>query len=211
MTFTQLQAEVRARLDEATANFYSDQDVKDALNEAYQEMADESEWYERNATIALTANAVYYDLSSASILTDEFLSLRWCYNTQTTRWLEPSSVYDLDRQYRAWENTTGAPDYFFMRGLWNVGLYPKPAATSGTVRLYYSAVPAALSAGGDTPSFHQEFHLGLVEYALYDLYGQDAETKEALRHWQQYRGYADGLRAWVQGRISRPRLESMKG
>lgn len=211
MTFTQIQTEIRTRLDEASVIFWADADIREAINDGYQEMSDASEWYERNANINLTINTVYYDLTSSSILTDEFLAMKQAFNNQENWWLDPRTVWDLDASYRGWESVTGPPKRFFMRGLWFLGLDPKPPATSGTVRLYYSAMPAALSAGGDVPGFPQEFHFGLVEYALYDLLGQEAETQKALQHWKQYKGYEAALVDFVNHRISTPRLSGYKG
>src|SRR5688572_4798266 len=105
MTFSEIRTEVRRRLDEVNANFWSDDDVNQAINDGYAELSDASEWNEASATITLYANQVYYN---ASTLTNtEFLSVRACQNPTTKWWLEPSDTLYLDAHvHTRWESIT---------------------------------------------------------------------------------------------------------
>lgn len=123
MTFGQMKAAVRRKLNESSATFWTDQDIEDALNDAYAEMADATEFYERQATIDLLPSRTYYDLTS--VLPDTFLSPRRAYNVTTSRWLDPTDPLDQDRHTDSqWELTSGQPERYMLRGNWWLGVWP---------------------------------------------------------------------------------------
>ena len=205
MTFAEMQADVRRRINESATTFFTDQDVKDAINDGYAEISDATEWYEREATIALLKNRSLYNLKY--LLPDTFLSLRRCWNTTTQRWLEPAEPRDLDNHgFRQWETMQGQPESYMIRGHWWLCVWLKSAADARGLRIYYTAIPSALSNDADTPAFPSEFHYGLVEYAISDLHAQQRETKKAMAHWNNYLGYEDGLRTYADKRQSIDRV-----
>ena len=199
MTFGAMIDRTRMKLNEATAAFYSDDDIKLALNEGYAEMADATEFYERQAYVPMLTKRTYYDLSL--ILPDTFLSPRRVYNPRTSNWLEPTDPVNLDlHMFPQWELTEGEPEQYIMRGNWWFGVFPKPTQDGVGLRFYYSAIPPAMSGATDTPEFPEEFHEGLIEFALSDLKGQRRETAKALSHWQRYIAFQEGLKAYADGR-----------
>ena len=210
MTFAELQTEVTRRLNESStaAAYWTVQDVKDALNEGYAELSDASEWYERSATISKASQRTYYDLRTN--LSDTFLAPRRAFNVETNKWLDPINVRKLDfHTFRQWEINPGEPQMMFMRGLWWLGLYPRPNASTGTVTFYYTAMPPDLSADGDTPTFPQEYHLGIVLYALYELKSQERESKLAMKYFGEYEIYEKGLTKYVLQRQGLDRSRAM--
>lgn len=200
MTFAELQADVRRKLNESSATFWTDQDIKDALNEAYEEMGDATEFYERQATLIMLAKRTYYDLTS--LLPDTFLSPRRCWNTITQRWARPTDPLDQDLHTSVqWELTNGPPEAYFIRGNWWLGVWPRSASDAdSSLRFYYTAIPARMSASTDVPGFPQEFHPGIVALALSDLLAQERETRKALGYWNTGQEYGHALRAHVEGR-----------
>ncbi len=196
-----MQTEVFRRLDESSVSpvFWDLPDVKTALNEGYEEISEAAEWFETNQIVGFTQDNTYHNIEL--LLTNDPLTVRAVWNSQTLRWMWPTTVRELDTEmYPHWQKVTGAPEYWFMRGLSILGVFPKPPASTGTMEIWGTAMPVALSANGDTPAFPREFHYGLVEYALYDLLVQDVETKEAIIHYNEYLRYEDGLRKHVQER-----------
>lgn len=209
MTFAEMKTEVTRRLNEsATAEtFWTQDDIETALQEAYAEMSDYSEWYETSTSLAMTG-LTYYNLTT-NIL-DEFLSPRRAFNVQTNRWLEPIDVRDLDyHTYVQWENNQGEPQKCLQRGLWWLGVYPKNS--SGFISIYYTAIPLPFQSSSEEPGFPRQFHYGLVEYALYDLLCQEAETMKALLHWNQFLEHREGLKFYVQNRTSYDRIGALRG
>lgn len=208
MTFSQIQTEVRRRLNELNANFWSDSDVNRSINDGYDEMSDASEWYETSATVTTFANQTYYDMTSLTGST--VLSPKSCQNPTTKFWLHPVDPLFMDTQvHPRWGQIQSQPEYYLTRGLFQIGFAPKVNADS-TLTLYFTAMPAELSAASDTPGFPQEYHYGIVEYALYDLLSQDAETAKALVHWKQYLEFEGALVLYVQGRIGHARVTTLR-
>lgn len=204
MNYSEMQSEVRTRINEATANFYSDDDIKDALNEGLMELSDATEWYERMTNIPLWKHRTYFDLRE--LLSDTFLAPKRCINHQTGKWLEPTSVRTQDRRAAQWEVTAAEPLELFMRGIWWMGFYPKPPNDTGHARLYFSALPPEMSSDTDEPEMPEEYHMGIVAYAIYDLLCQDAETAKALFWWNEYLGYERDLYSTVQSRITKDKV-----
>ena len=202
MTFAALKTEVFRRLNESSSApvFWSEADVEDAINFAYRELSDESEWYERAITIPLLNDRPYYDLrTNVNSLT--VLSAGPCYHSATNRWLQATDQIELDQRDRRWETATGTPQRMWTKGLWWIAYWPRVQADdTTTVRQTFTALPPALSDDDDTPGFPVAYHDGIVEGALSDLYAQDAEADLALKCWAAYEGYESNLRAWVQGR-----------
>jgi hypothetical protein len=197
----EMRTKTRRKLNEASATFWTDTDINDALNEGYAEMADASEFYERQAMVPTLKGRTYYDLSL--ILPDTFLSPRRAYNPVTSRWLDPTDPLQQDHHnFVQWELTQGEPIRYLMRGNWWMGVWPKPAQDGPGMRLLYTAIPEAMSADTDEPLFPVEFHEGIPEFAISELLGQSRVTTLALAHWKRYRAYEEALTAYVDGRIS---------
>jgi hypothetical protein len=206
MTFSEIRTEVFARLEESSSApvFWKLSEVNTSINEGYRELSDASEWNESSATLTFITTKLYYNLRTT--LTNSFLSLKRIFNVQSDEWLVPVHTRRLDQHDTAqWETSTGDPDKFFMRGGWYLGLTPKPTS-SGTAKVWYTELPSALSADSDTPGFPQEFHFGIVEYALYDLFAQEGDTQKALKHWMDYEAYENALSKYVDGRMAKDKI-----
>lgn len=196
--------DVARRLAEMTGRvFWSDADIDTALNDGYAELSDATEWFEAYLEVPLLNNRPYYDLRT--VIGDTFLAIRPGYDEQTSRWLVPTAIRQFDAHDRRWERVTGEPQRVVMRGLWWVGYWPRVQAdTSGLIKQYYVGLPPPMVEDDDEPGFPEAFHLGCVEYAMADLFSQDAETTLALAAWDAYLATEAGLQAWVDDRASGP-------
>lgn len=206
-----MQTEVARRIEESTGSpaFWSVADIKAAINRGYRETADVAEWNETSASLSITANTTYYDLSS--LINTRLLTVKRIYNDQTSQWLVPRDVKDFDQAFQQWENATGEPTQFLIRGLWWLRFDRYKSTTSGTFTTYYTEIPADLSADGDTPGFPQEFHFALVEFAVADLLFQDAETKKGMQFWARYKVLEDGLKRYANQRTLLDRIGMLHG
>ncbi len=194
-----MKADVRRKINAASTAFFTDSDIEDALNEAYEEMADATEFYERQATIDMLAGRTYYDLTS--LLPDTFLSPRRAWNTTTQKWFGPTDTLERDSAYVQWELTYGAPEYYLLRGNWWLGVWPRANDdTSYKARVYYTAIPEHMSAATDTPAFPKEFHQGVVDLALAELFAQNRDPKKVISSWKSGESYVAGLRDHVNAR-----------
>ena len=204
MTLEEIRTEVRRRLDEVNpgGTFWSDEDVDRSIGEAEDEMADACEWYERFQTIDILEDRPYYDLRT--VIRFDFRIAGPVFNNTTNRWLIPLQPRDLDKNDRRWEMRVAEPEFFMMRGLWWLSLWPWKGLEAGSVKQYYRALPRHMVNATDEPGFHRTFHYGLVEYAVSDLLTQDGETDLALSVWKLYQGYEAGLASYVDHRAYIP-------
>jgi hypothetical protein len=149
MTLAELRAEVFRRLGESSSApvFWTLADVDAALNEAYNDISDASEWYEKWVTIDLLHTRPEYDLRT--VTSDTVLKVGKAFNETTHRWLIPTCTKELDGGYRTWESTPGSATRLFTRGLWWVSYYPLTLSDTGTVRQYYATLPDPLAGDSD--------------------------------------------------------------
>lgn len=200
MTKAELRTDLYRRLEESSSSpvFFSEDDLDEALDEAYMEISDETEWREVYRTVDLLHTRPYYDLRTV-FPEYEVLTPGKAFHEDTNRWLIPSSARDLDAGYRRWEQVNAQPERVVVRGLWWLLYWPITQAESGTVKQYATVLPDALD-DDDEPGFEAVFHPALVEYALARLLPQLGEVTKALDAWAQYLAYEAGLTAFVQGR-----------
>lgn len=205
MTFGEMQADARRKINEATSVFFSDQDIKDGLNEGLMEMADATEYFERYVNVSMLAGRTYYDLTS--LTPETFLSPRRIWNATTQKWLEPTDCREQDyHTVVQWELTHGEPGKYLLRGNWWLGVFPKCSADGTVLRVYHTALPDLMSASTDEPDFPREFHAGVVELGMSDLLSQVRETARALKYWASAQSYVEGLRRHVDGRQHIPKM-----
>jgi hypothetical protein len=201
MTFGEMQTEVRRKLHESGVDFFSNQDVKDAINEGSDELADATEWHERQVTIPLLQGRTHYDLTT--VIPEPFLTPLRCWNVTTSQWLTPVDPLELDtKTWVQWELIYGEPQKYMMRGNGWLGVFPRRSANGGGVRFIYTSIPGAMTDDDEEPEFPREFHPALTEFAISDLLAQVRERKKALDRWASYVSYQEGLRAYVNNRQS---------
>lgn len=193
MTRGEMRAEVFRRLREAStyAVMWQETDINVSMQEGYEEMTDSSEWYERYQTIPILEDRPYYDMRT--VMRDTFLVLGRAFNPGTNRWLTPVSPVELDQRDTRWERRTMEPEMVMIRGLWWVGYWPIKGSEDGKIKQYFQGFPDPMAADSDSPGFEEEFHQGIIEYALWDLFAQDGETDLAWKSWKEYMYYEDLL------------------
>lgn len=207
MTKLDLREETKRLIRESGCQgvFFADDDVDDAVNAGYHELSDACEWFEEKLDIDLLKNRPYYDLFA--IIGPVFLSVKPAFESQSNRWLFPSTVRALDEGDRRWETSTNLPQRIFMRGLRWMGLWPKTNADGdGTypTKVYYTRLPEFLCDLDDEPQFPEAYHMGCAHYAASELLALDGETRLALEQWANYLAHENGLSDWLNHRIARP-------
>lgn len=203
MNLKELRKSTRKIINEETDVFFSDDDIDFAINESYFELADATEFYEREAQIPMLKWRTYYDLSKI-LAPDTFLSPRRCQNVTTSKWLDPTDTREMDyHTYVQWEKTLGEPEKYFMRGNWWFGVFPKPTQDGIGIRFYHTAIPPRMVNDSDIPlDIPREFHVGLIDGAMADLMGQQRETQKAIQYWNSFQTTVNKVAAFVDGRTS---------
>lgn len=200
MTKADLRTEVFRRLREVSGGSlaFSTTDVDTAVNAGYAELSDQTEWNERSITVDLETDRPFYDLRT--LIGPEVLAPGPSFNVDTNRWLVPTMTRELDAYDRRWEVATDMPFRVLVQGLWWLGYWPRVQSDTGTVVQYYTALPTALTDDLDEPGFPDTFHYAIVEFALSDLWAQDAETMRAQAAWTAYLSGEAALQQWVDQR-----------
>lgn len=204
MTKAALVAEVFRRLAESSTTpvFYTEAQIEAALNAGLAEISDATEWNEQWQTIDLLGARPWYD--ARTVIGTSTLSLGAAFHEETNRWMVSGRQTDLDRGDARWERVPGPPQRVMTAGLWWFSYWPRIGSDTGTVKQYFTALPADLDEDTDEPGFPEPYHYGLVEYAVYDLKSQEGETTMALQAWQAYLLVEASLQAFVDGRLSDP-------
>lgn len=206
MTFAEIKAEVRRRINELTSTFWDDDEIVAAIHEGEDEFADACEWYERWQTIDVLRDRPYYDLRT--VIRFEFLMAGPVFNETTNRWLIPYHHHDFSSGDTRWEERLAEGEFYTMRGIWWLGVFPRKDAELGSLKQYFVALPRHMENDDDEPGFHRTFHYGLVEYAVADLLSQDAETDLTLEVWANYKVYEEGLSKYMKNRAYIPTIHA---
>jgi len=191
---------IRTRFEAESAIRWSDAAIREAINEALDELSEATHFYERVVSIPLVADRIFYDLRAYA--PDDFISVRAVWSTVREDWLTPNSEGKLDASYRRWQEAVGDPHTYFTRGWGWLGVYPHPEnSASGYLRVYFATLapqlthPQAVLA--DLPD---DINPALEDYALYDLQTQDGETAAALLHWKDFADRQARLGKFVESR-----------
>lgn len=208
---------VAQRLSESAASpaFWTSEDRRKALNDGYMEMADASEFFERTTPIQQLARRTYYDLRGFLFNNVAILTIKRIFVPATTEWLRATQVRDLDGDRLGpqfsprWEHIGGTLRHFFMRGLFWLGLAPRPDTDDEAIRIHHTSLPNRMEEDDDVPLFPEQFHPGIVDYAVYDLLVRDREVSMALEHWQKYQKHEKELTEYVDQRQSVDRIIRM--
>lgn len=190
--------EVISRLDlEVDDVQFSKDDVLDAVHDGYRELGDAAEFYEEEVAVLCTTNT-YYNTVDLDLKT---LTLKAIRNPNTDRFLEMKSVDDLDKKYtRDWEMVTGEPEFYFTRGLFHIGVFPKKATATGQLEFFQSSEPPLLSPAQE-PQLVYERQFALIEYAMYSLLRDYGEINKALIHWANYLAHETKLVTEMRSRM----------
>lgn|SRR5678816_929878 len=159
--------------------FWGRDEKVDAINEAlFLWQALVGEWKEVAWELSATAGENYYTLPR-QLLSPSRVSFRV---TQSSPWvpLTLTSLPELDNGFVGWEDdTTGTvPLYWFPVGIGEIGLFPPPSNTFGTVEAVirvegYSENPGLYSDGDNLPLGEQEM-VPILNYAHHYLTFKEA-------------------------------------
>src|SRR5260221_14514934 len=207
---------VLSRLGPGASRFWDvELDLIPAYNDALDEISDETGFWERNVTVPRRKWSTYTDLRG--VLPEEPLQITAVWSPNTQRFLQTTNVRELDASLgRGWERNTDLPRAWFMRGLWWLGIYPRPADDTSPVRVYYKGrAPHLTSDGGlgfgltQSPGLPPDFEPAIEEYMLYALCAGDTESKQSMDSGQSFEGMMMELKAAVGQRMHRDRTPRM--
>jgi hypothetical protein len=185
LTLSDIRSRVRTRFEAASTTRWSNSDIDAAINDGLAELSEYTRYFERTVSMPLKAKRTYYDIRG--LTPEQPLSVTAVWHEPGVRWLTPINLSDIG--INEWEETTGNPTAWFMRGLWWLGVWPHPSEDTGEfIRIYYTGVAPSLTEDGQEPrQLPDEFVPALEEYAMYELQQREGETDKALYWWGKYK------------------------
>lgn len=190
-TLSDLRDEIRRRFEQSSTTRLSDERLDAALNAGLEELGERSEFVETYVVVPILGGRTYYDLRG--ILPDEAIRVTAIWSPKSHWWLKGAHIREFP--FRQWEKAAGMPRRFWMKGLFHLGIFPRPDGTVSDpsapegihLHVYFTAVPTAL-AHSDQRIFTLPDDLSdaVEEYAMYELYVQEGETPKALLHWNHF-------------------------
>lgn len=190
MTRGDIKTNIRTNLADAGVTFYSEDDLNDSIQDAYDDIACLSQCILKKVTLnwSVVANLVYIDHKIDQSITD-YMGVVAIFNNNTNFWLrDDCSLKDLDRVRRDWENWTGQPQFWCPSDPQRVVVAPHflTGTTTGTYDLYYWGLAPTLSSDSDTFLIAADMQQLLEFYVTGDLLEQAQEYKKALGWLTKY-------------------------
>lgn len=190
---------------------WTDAELLVKVRDALETLAEYTDFYERYCTVPVQANRLYYDVRGFT--PETVVSITDVWSSTRNDWLDIVTVDDLPFDF---ESASGDPQCIFTRGIYWIGIYPRPSSTStGYLRVYFSGVPAGFThlqaVLSDLPD---DYVVAVEDYVLYEMAGDDGNPKLSLVYWASYQKREKDLRDFIKRRlvgVRATRLGAMAG
>jgi len=208
----QVKSDIQNNLIELNYNFYSDNDLNNSVQDAYDDIAILTQCIQKNVTLNWISNLSYYDFKDNMGVSD-YLGTIAIFNQVTNLWLRDDlSLKDFDRIRRDWEKWIGTPLFWAPSDFKNIGICPKYSANNitygafaasafdsnsywvdnsattplGSFILYYWALAPVLTSDSDNFLIASDKVSAITKYATADLLEQAQEFNKAQTFWGPY-------------------------
>jgi len=147
---------VRKKLSEATASFWSDLEIFSELNRGQAHIAKRTKCLKKTATITTTASTQTYDLNSttngfAEIVDISEDGVEFTQNGTHRQPLNFKTIWDLNHNQPGWRGVSASVpiDYYWNKTTKVIGLHAKPNASNAGAYLFVTGyhLPKVLIAG----------------------------------------------------------------
>jgi len=130
---------VRTKYESESTTRWTGARILEAINEGLDDLSLETGFYERHVSVPVQAGLQYYDLRGFT--PETVLSVTSIYNTSRQDWLVPTTAEELDLFNPMWEDSTGDPQKYFLRGIYWFGVWPKASSTAtGYLQVYFQGL-----------------------------------------------------------------------
>ena len=181
-TRAQIATNVTSNLEEAQAVFYTADDVKTAIQDAYNTYCALTGCLVKAANIP-NISATHWEIKKWY---PDFLYLVGLWNWQTNRWLDGVPRQLLDGLRWDWELWEGQPFYFSPIGFRRITVVPHLPTTSGTLLMLYKA-SAPLLSDSSVPVIPNQIENILEWYATASLLEEAKEFQKAQIYWKMWK------------------------
>lgn len=165
MKRSEIQSRIADALDDTDMVFFTSSEINTMIDEGAEILAEQTGNIRRTAYFPLREGTQFYFLRS--IAQDIMIPYR-IWNFDGTRRLTAFSIQEMDAFAENWLTTTGTPEVWFPVSWDFFGVYPKPAAGGGVMRLDYYAWPRELLDDDDEPEVLESSHDALTYFGVYE-------------------------------------------
>lgn len=184
--------------------FFTDAQLNTLIDEARDVIALQTRSIRQTTFLPLREGTAFYNLRN---LAPDLLIPNRIWNHSNSSRLSVTSMEELDQFQQRWQDTTGDPESWFSVSWDIIGLYPRPSASGGILRIDYYAWPRAIVVDDnldpvenpDDSIVHYGVYLGLLkqwdtERAVdaFEKFASSANLDKAHAHQlrQAHRSYA---------------------
>lgn len=164
------------------------------IDDGYREMAEITGAVVRTDTLTIRAESHFYTLPTDCLYPISIQDAGQDEPIDPVHWLW------IDGEDEIWIRTLRQrPEVYAAWGLDEIIFWPAYNA-DGTVRMTQAIIPGPLASDSATPDLPQEYHGGLVEYAIFRCLLKDADGQQlgrAQRHRAYYMEFLGGLDFWT--------------
>lgn len=144
--------------------FFSQAQLNELVDEAAEVLTEDVKAVKRTAIIAIKEGVGFVYTPA---IDPDFMAPIRVWNHQNSMRLTCLSMTELDAINVRWQQTTGHSEVWFPVSWDLFGLYPKPAAADGVLRVDYLAWPRSLMDSADRSELPEATHDALVLYGQY--------------------------------------------
>lgn len=172
-------------LENAGSVFYSDPELNDSIQDAYDDIALLTQFNVKSTTISQAAKN-YYDFKNQHSISD-YLSTIAIFNSLSNFWLRDDLAYrQLDRIRRDWENWRGNSAFWTPVNYQWVAIAPFNEVPTGNFTLKYAAIAPTLTADTDTYLIAADMADLIEYYVTADMLETAEEFTKAGVYWKLY-------------------------
>ena len=182
MTFANIKDDIRGNLDDAGVTFYSNDDLTESLQDAYDDVVFQTQCIIKKQSLNFPVGP-YLDLSE---YIEDFMGVCAIFNQNTNRFLRDDlTLRDFDNLRIDWELWNGTPDFWAPATFNIIAISPAYLSKMSGLDIYYFAkAPFVIDTA--TPLISVDFLDLLEDYSTADLLEQAEEFTKASRHWKTY-------------------------
>jgi hypothetical protein len=174
------------------SNRVTDADILAALNEACDEIAQETHWYRTSTSITATDGVKEYNLPTGCITVEE---VWWNPLSKRLFPISPAELEDLHGSTPNWRYASeGTPTHYYIQINSALGVHPTPdATTASAIFVVFTGLPPRATASGDSlyhPAGHERT---VINYACWKVSLKDAAGEGSKRMDTFRAAYVEGL------------------
>lgn len=182
----QVKARIQQNLIELNQHWYSDDDLNQSIQDAYDDIAILTQCIQKKAAaLPFLANLTYYNFVSLGV--SDYLGTIAIFNNVSNLWLRDDlNLKDFDRIRRDWEVWQGTPLFWAPSDPNNIAICPKYVNQTNSYDLYYWTIAPTLVDDTSTFLIAADKENALVKYCTADLLEQAQEFNKAAPFWKSY-------------------------